>query len=287
MSDSQQIPSPPPYAPELDTPAPQAKNLLGLISLIAGIVAFVGAFVPVLNYLTGIIAIGGIVVGVMALLKKDKPRKAALTGTIVSSVALILSIVLAVVYTGVIIRAVDEAQGGISVSDSEPDAGSSADETDDEAAEPADDAVGTRGNPAPLGTIVKVSDDQGLQYEITLNATILNANDVVATENEYSEAAPEGMQYAMVSVTAAYKGSDSGSPSSDVDIAFVSAAGTTHSSYDTYVYVEPSLSSIRDLYTDASGTGSVVVSIPTADVEAGTWVVSSYFNDSKFFYAAQ
>ncbi|TFD50228.1 DUF4190 domain-containing protein [Cryobacterium frigoriphilum] len=298
MSDSQQIQSPPPYSPQLETPAPQSKNVLGLISMIVGIAAFVGAFIPVLNYITGIIAIAGIVLGVLALLKKDKPRKAALTGTITSSVALILSIVLAIVYTGAIMKAVEEAQGGISASETAPDAGTDAgtddtvpsDDASDEAVEePSGDEVGTRGNPAPLGTLVELSDRTGLQYEITLDTSTLNANEQVAAAYEYNDVAPEGLQYAMISVTAVYKGADSGTPSYDLDIEFVSAAGTTHTVNDAYVFGEPApaLSDINDLYPDATGTGNVVIAIPAADAANGTWVVSSFFGDSKFFYSAQ
>ena len=301
MSDSPQVQSTPPYSPQLETPAAQPKNVLGLISMIVGIAAFVGAFIPVLNYLTGILAIAGIVLGVMALLKVGRPKKAALTGTIISAIALILSIVLAIAYTGAILRAIDEAQSGIRTSDTTVDGGTlplddtsetpsddASDDATDDAAGGSGDEVGTRANPAPLGTIVELSDDSGLQYRIALGASNLSADALVAAENQFNEVAPEGMQFAMVPVTATYMGTETGSPYYDITIEFVSAAGTTHTTFDSFV-VEPapSLSDINELYSDGTGTGNVVVLIPTADAAQGTWAVSSLLALEKFFYAAE
>lgn len=81
------------YAP------PPKKGGLGLVALILGIVAIVTAFIPGLNYLTFFIAVAGLIVGIIALVKKRGSRGQSLTGTILSGVALILGPILAVVYT--------------------------------------------------------------------------------------------------------------------------------------------------------------------------------------------
>ncbi len=91
---------PPPPGPAGGSypPAPK-KGGMGLVALVLGIVAIVTAFIPFLNYLTGFVAIAGLVVGIIALVKKRGSRGQSLTGTILSGVALILGPILAVVYT--------------------------------------------------------------------------------------------------------------------------------------------------------------------------------------------
>ena len=67
--------------------------------MVIGILAFVGSFVPLLNFATGFIAFVGIVLGVIALVLKGRKKGAAIAGTVLSVLALILSIILAIVYT--------------------------------------------------------------------------------------------------------------------------------------------------------------------------------------------
>ncbi|HEY2642357.1 MAG TPA: hypothetical protein VGI56_01270 [Galbitalea sp.] len=106
MSDSQQILNPNP-APV--PPTPKTGNGLGTAALVIGIIAFVGSFIPFLNYGSIFIAVIGLVLGIVGLVVKNRPRKAALAGTIISGVALILSIILAVAYTAAFVGAVESS----------------------------------------------------------------------------------------------------------------------------------------------------------------------------------
>ncbi|MFB2556163.1 MmpS family transport accessory protein [Herbiconiux liangxiaofengii] len=92
----------PPQKPPASPTAPAAgapRNRFGTASLILGIVAFVGAFIPIFNYVAVFAALAGIVVGIIGLVLARRPKRAALAGAIISFVALILSVVLAIVYT--------------------------------------------------------------------------------------------------------------------------------------------------------------------------------------------
>ncbi|MCS5733103.1 DUF4190 domain-containing protein [Herbiconiux daphne] len=89
---------PPQYAGPPSTPPP-AGNGLAIAAVIVGGVAFIGAFIPFLNWGVWFVALVGLVLGIIALVRKSRSKGLALTGTILSGVALILSIVLAVVYT--------------------------------------------------------------------------------------------------------------------------------------------------------------------------------------------
>ena len=86
-------------APGSAPPPPKTGNGLGLASLIIGIVALVGAVVPIVNYVSGFVAFVGLVLGVIALFLKGRRKGAAITGVVLNAVAILLSIILAIVYT--------------------------------------------------------------------------------------------------------------------------------------------------------------------------------------------
>ncbi len=100
------------YAPEPDTSAPREPktfNGVGLAALIVGVLSLIGSVIPILNYGSGFLAAVGIVLGIIGLILKDRPKGIALGGLIASVVALILSIVLAIVYTAGIVTAITGA----------------------------------------------------------------------------------------------------------------------------------------------------------------------------------
>lgn len=99
MTNAPLTPPVPPVPSRANTTPAKPRNRFGTASLIAGIVAFVGAFIPVFDYVAVFIALAGIVVGVIGLFLAGRPKRAAIAGTIISFVALILSIVMAIVYT--------------------------------------------------------------------------------------------------------------------------------------------------------------------------------------------
>lgn len=278
------------YAPPPATPARSAKNGLGLASLIVGAVGLVLAFIPFINFVAILIAIVGLILGVIALFLKGKARGIAIAGTAVSGVALILSIIMVVVYTAGFVSAVDDAVND-SITSAEPAAPAEGDAAPAEEAPaedaPADAAVGTRANPAPIGSTAEFSEAGAPIWKITPGAPVLNANDVVAAENQFNEAAPAGSQFAMLPVTVEYVGPETGTPAVDISVSFVSAAGTTHETYDVTAVGPDELFTINEMYPGSVETGNVVVAVPSADVENGTWAVSGGLFSEDYFFAAQ
>nr|WP_246298387.1 MmpS family transport accessory protein [Leifsonia soli] len=67
--------------------------------MIIGIVAFIGALIPFLNYVAWFLGLIGLVLGVIGLLQKKKRKGTAIAGTVISAVSILLSIILAVAYT--------------------------------------------------------------------------------------------------------------------------------------------------------------------------------------------
>lgn len=162
-----------------------------------------------------------------------------------------------------------------------------AEETEAEEAAAEDTAaVGTRDNPAPAGSSAALGN-----YEVTLGATTLNANDVVATENEFNAPPVEGRQFVLVPVELTYTGDESGTPWVDLTIQFVGSGGNTYGTgTDDYcgVFPEP-LMDLGEMYNGATASGNECVSVPSAEVEGGTWIVeeSFSFDDTKVFFALQ
>lgn len=147
--------------------------------------------------------------------------------------------------------------------------------------------LGSRENPLPIGTSVILNDGMGGIWEVTLLAPDLEANEVVLAENMFNEDPPEGFQYSLLPVAAKYLGEETGTAAWDLDFAFVSAAGTTHKSFDVTVVGPDELADVNELYKDGVAQGNVVIAIPSADVELGTWRVSSSWGDTAAFFAAQ
>ncbi|MBD5382194.1 DUF4190 domain-containing protein [Clavibacter sepedonicus] len=270
-----------PYAPAAPA-GPSGGKGLAIASLIVSIVAFLGAFIPFLNYVVFIPAIVAIVLAIVALARHKAGKPLALAGLIVGVLALVLSVILAVVYTVGFAAAVSE-----SLPRSEGGSRSSAaplDETEEEAGP----AVGTRENPAPIGTVVTGLSGGSPEWEVTLGAPVLDANAAVTSENMFNDPAPAGTQYAMVPVTVKYVGTESASPMFEIGVEYVSAAGTTHTTSDSFaVAPEPQFDSINELFPGASGTGNVVIAIPTADAAAGTWAVRPGILADPYYFAAQ
>ncbi|WP_217499109.1 DUF5067 domain-containing protein [Leifsonia sp. C5G2] len=73
--------------------------------MILGIVTMVGFAIPFLNYITIVTGIAGVILGIVGLVIKFRPRKAAIAGVILSGLGLVLSIILVVVYTAVFVGA--------------------------------------------------------------------------------------------------------------------------------------------------------------------------------------
>jgi len=268
----------PPTAP---APQPKTKNGLATASLVIGILAFVGAFIPFINYGSGLLATVGAVLGLVAVIQKAKRNGTAIAGLIISVVAIILSVILAAAYTAGFAASVADSVGSKSVAADEPAT------AEEPAAVPEEDTVGSRENPAALGTTMVMMEGGEPVWEITPGKSVLDANTAIATENEFNDKPDKGMVWAMLPVTVKYVGTETGNPAVDLSFKFVSAAGTTHEGFDHMAASPNELNRLNEMYPDASDSGNVVIMIPAADAAKGTWAVSAMFFGEDYFFAAQ
>ncbi|KZX20871.1 hypothetical protein EV639_103157 [Rathayibacter tanaceti] len=97
---------PPAFLDGPDAPEP-ARSRLALATLIVGIAAVPLAFVPFFGAVVGITAIA---LGIVALVKKRRPRGFALTGLVLGAMGLVLAIVLTVFAVVGLVSAVQQRQ---------------------------------------------------------------------------------------------------------------------------------------------------------------------------------
>ncbi len=157
---------------------------------------------------------------------------------------------------------------------------------EEEAEEDTSASTGTRDNPAPAGSTATLG-----TYEVSLGATTANANEMVATENEFNAPPVDGRQFVLVPVNVKYIGDESGTPWIDLSIQFVGSGGNTYGTgTDDYCGVIPQqLMDLGEMYNGATASGNHCASVPTGEVEGGTWVVEETFSfdGTKVFFALQ
>ena len=149
------------------------------------------------------------------------------------------------------------------------------------------DSLGSRSEPITLGTSVTIDDGSGGVWDIKLGPSSLQANEVIRLENQFNSPPPEGLQFASVEVSATYQGSETGNPSWDLQVAFISAAGTTHKPFDVSVTGPDELSNSNELYEGGNAIGNVFIAVPSEDITEGTWRLSTTWGGQDVFFTAE
>ncbi|WGD37899.1 MmpS family transport accessory protein [Lysinibacter sp. HNR] len=84
--------------PQIDSPRRDVTNGFGITGMVLGIIALVFSPLPVINLLALILAILGLIFGIIGLAVKGRSKGTALAGTIISTIATIVSVTLFIVY---------------------------------------------------------------------------------------------------------------------------------------------------------------------------------------------
>jgi hypothetical protein len=294
---SGQLPYTTPYAPGQIPPRGKG-GWMGIVSIVLGGLALLASAVPVLDYVTVFGAIAGLVFGLIALFKKFGSRGLALTGTIVSGVAFIVSVIFIIIYTLAFVgfgNAVDDYEYTDTPSTSSPldDEPTESNSPDDESSAAPGDPTAVPGDPTPsagatvctdgtaiaLGKAGILTYDGENQAEITVNDVQLNATDAILSENSLNETPPSGYQYALISLTVKQLGTED-FPAGGTRGIFKGVAEDIASPADYAVLPQPELLFAPDLTPGASVTGNITVFVPTSGADAGSVLVDNYFTDN-------
>jgi len=157
-------------------------------------------------------------------------------------------------------------------------AGSEEAEGDDSGGD--DSGVGTRGNPAPLGSVARVGD-----WEISVVEVNQDAAAVVAEENEFNDPPEDGFNFVLWNIEAEYVGEESGTLWVDTSWKVVGSDGNT---FDESCGVIPdSVSDVGETFSGASIAGNDCVAVEASQLDGASILVeaSFSFDDDRTFFA--
>ncbi|RIJ44966.1 DUF4190 domain-containing protein, partial [Clavibacter lycopersici] len=280
-------PMPAPPSATGQPPRPRGSKGLAIASLVVGIVTVVGALIPFLNYVVFVPAVAAVVLGIVSLARRMDGKPLAVTGIVLGAVGFVLSVVLAIVYTVLFVGSVSDA-----VESAGADSGYVSPEPTDGLGDGDDDATAQPGtspdDPLPIGTPVTGDGVDGPEWEITLGTPVLDATAAVLAADEGNPPPADGMQYAVVPVTATYLGSAEGDPLSELVVGFLAADGSPYSAADSFALAPaPAFTDDAELLeSQGTATGNVVVEIPIEGAADGLWAtVPGMAADAYYFRA--
>ncbi|CAQ00368.1 DUF4190 domain-containing protein [Clavibacter sepedonicus] len=275
-------PAAPPYVSG-QPPRPRGGKGLAIAALVVGIAGFVGAFIPVLNYVTAVPALVAVVLAIVSLARRTDGKPLALAGLILGVVGFVLSIVLALVYTFAFVSsvsdAIETADPGSGFASPEPTSGD-------------DDATALPGtspdDPLPIGTPVTGDGIDGPEWQVTLGTPILDATAAVLAAEEGNPPPADGMQYAVVPVTATYLGTTEGDPLSELAVGFLAADGSQYSAADSFALAPaPAFTDNEELLEpQGTATGNVVIEIPIDGAADGLWATAPGMIADAYYFRA-
>lgn len=141
----------------------------------------------------------------------------------------------------------------------------------------------TRTSPLGIGRIGGVGD-----YEISVIDVTPNANDIVASENQFNEVPAPGNQYFMARVSATYIGDGSGNPAFELDYQTVGASSSSYTPFNNTCGVVPDdLSSVTEQFRGGSAEFNVCWEIESPDADSLVMYVESYldFNGDPVWFS--
>lgn len=142
---------------------------------------------------------------------------------------------------------------------------------------PADRAGATRQAPVPFKQIGAI----GAGWSLRIDGYVPNADAAVKAANEFNEVPEPGMQYAIVTVNAAFGGpADKAALVGEVFFKAVGPKGLAYDATDCYAVLPNNLDLFNDVFSGGSLTGEVCFLIDPADAAGLVLYADTY--DSSF-----
>ena len=252
---------------------PSRFNVLGLISLILGSLAFLFGvsfgWIPFVGFLPIVLALVGLVLGIVGLIVKNKGKGLAIAGTIVSGVALIASALITVVMLIAFssLQGLADDWGSDDPSITQPDG------------DEVDGGVGSIDQPAAIGDTITFSDFAGAdEWQVVVGQPTLDATADVVAADEFNSAPAEGSQYVVVPLDYTYLGAETGYPYIAATPEFIGNDGVVYSlSYASY---PDSVFDTAELTSGGQAHANAVFEVPTAAVDGGLLKLTSLWSVS-------
>lgn len=139
-------------------------------------------------------------------------------------------------------------------------------------------ALGTRANPALFGSTAQIGD-----WQVTLLAADLDAEERVIAENMFNDRAPEGFRLILIEVEATYVGSDSGDPFWDLSWKLVGNRGNTFE--DSCGVIPTPLRDGGETFPGGAVTGNICIVAPADQLAGGAVIAEGFFRESRTFFS--
>lgn len=201
-------------------------------------------------------------------------------GAVAVAVSIVGTGIAVLVFTTVLVTAVDDAlDTEVSVS-TQPTSNSTTDQTGDSG----DPKAGTtRDNPVALGTEITSS-----EWKVVINSVTFAADEAVAAANTFNEPPTEGNEYILINYTVTYTGTDpNGQAPAFVIVEYVTPDGNTIDGLEVLAVAPDEFDSISTLYSGASVTGNKALMVPSATAQEGVLAVSPGLLADKVFVAVK
>jgi len=263
-------------------PTPRRGNGFGLAALILGIVALLGAAFPFVNILSTILAVVGIILGIIGLTRKGAAKGTSIAGTIISGVAIIVAIVAGIVLSlGLAaLNSALETPGPVESTSAATDT-----PVNDDLKQVPDGGVGSFANPVPIGVPVTFTIKDVDTWVVTVQSSTLNANDLVAAADPTNPTTKDGSQFALVNARFEHVADGVATPSDDLSIVYATAPGNYYREGDVpAVTPAPSWRDIVGIQR-ASIAGNAIAVIPTDAV--GVWGITPVGSKLIIYFATK
>ena len=262
---------PPSYGPP-SGPPPKRGAGLAIASMVLGIIALLLSWVPIVNNVAAIIAIVGLGLGIPALIRARRGTHNGMGLAITGLVTSVLAIVLVILTQMLFVAAIDEVQNSINEGLTESDV-APVDPGAEEATAETLDVV-------PLGVPAQVGD-----YEVTVDAVELDANETVAGANDFN--VPPTGQYVITQLSATYVGAEEGTPGFDLTAIFHGTDARQYSDTECSAVLPDDAIDAPTLNSGGSDTFQFCMDVPAAAIQGGQLSIepTMSFDDERVYYA--
>ncbi|WP_432521888.1 DUF4190 domain-containing protein [Kineococcus sp. SYSU DK006] len=247
-----------PYAPSAPPLRAPAGRGLAVAAMVLGIVAVLGCYVPILNVGSILIAVVGLVLGIVSLARSRAGRGMAITGVALSAIAVVVA-VLVNLALGAAVENADPARPDVSGGAGAPAPGPTI------ATAPGDDALAI-GAPAQVG-----------DYTVTVSAVNQDATQVIADANRFNTAATG--RYVLVDLTATYTGTAAeANPWIDLRATYQATDARNYDQSSCSVVVPQSAFDQPGLRTGGTATYQVCFDVPATAIAGSVVSVEQILN---------
>jgi Domain of unknown function (DUF4190) len=262
---------PPSYGPPAGPPPKQGAGL-AIASMVLGIIALLLSWIPIINNVAAIIAVVGLGLGIPALIRARRGTHNGTGMAITGLVTSVLAIVLVILTQMLFVKAIDEVENSINEGLAEVETAPLDPGTEEAVAETAEAVA--------LGVPAQVGD-----YEVTVDAVELDANETVAGANDWNE--PPTGQYVIAQLTVTYTGAEEGMPGFDLTAIFHGTDSRQYSDTECSAVLPDDAMDAPTLNSGGSDTFQFCMDVPPTAIQGGQLSIEPTlsFTDERVFYA--